>query len=146
MRPMSDVVLRFPPIVNCVARPFEAIPRWKLTWCGFCENILSVIIRENVFTKPPQIEHIYNRDDHISVTCSTYTGDKLFIVSIVLCMFCFEICTPGGRGGDKGGNANFKQNAQNLWPKKYLEPCIHLKFTISLCSWYPALLYNQLSH
>ena len=23
-------------------------------------------------------------------------------------MFCFEICTPEGRGGDKGGSANFK--------------------------------------
>ena len=35
------------------------------------------------------------------------TGDKLFIGSKVLCEFSFEICTPEGRGGEKGGSANF---------------------------------------
>ena len=36
------------------------------------------------------------------------TGVKLFIGSKDQCMFCFEICTPEGRGGEKGGRANFK--------------------------------------
>ena len=36
------------------------------------------------------------------------TGVKLFLGSKVLCMFCFEICTPEGRGGEKGGSTNFK--------------------------------------
>ena len=31
-------------------------------------------------------------------------------------MFCFEICTPEGRGGERGGNANFKS--------KHTEPLV----------------------
>ena len=37
-----------------------------------------------------------------------YTGVKLFIGSKVLCVFCFETCTPEGRGGEEGGSANFE--------------------------------------
>ena len=33
---------------------------------------------------------------------------ELFIGSKVLFQFCFEIFTPEGRGGGKGGSANFK--------------------------------------
>ena len=33
---------------------------------------------------------------------SKYTGVGLILVSKVQCMFCFEICTPEGRGGEKG--------------------------------------------
>ena len=29
-------------------------------------------------------------------------------MSKVLCLFCFEICPPEGRGGEKGGSVNFK--------------------------------------
>ena len=36
------------------------------------------------------------------------TGIKLFIVSKIPCLFCFEICIPEGRGSEKGGNANVK--------------------------------------
>ena len=36
------------------------------------------------------------------------TGVKLFIGSKVGCMFYLEICTTEGRGGGKGGIANFK--------------------------------------
>ena len=36
------------------------------------------------------------------------TRVKLFIGSKVLFVFCSEICTPKGRGGEKGGSANFK--------------------------------------
>ena len=42
------------------------------------------------------------------------TGVRLFIGSQVLCVFCLEICTPGGRGGEKGGSASFKT--------KHIEP------------------------
>ena len=44
----------------------------------------------------------------------TCTGLKLFIGSKVLCVFCFEIGTAEGRGGEKGRNANFKQSMQSL--------------------------------
>ena len=37
-----------------------------------------------------------------------FTGVELIIGSKVLCMLCFEICTPEGRGGEKGGSVNFK--------------------------------------
>ena len=33
---------------------------------------------------------------------------KLIIGSNVRCLFCFAICTPEQRGGEKGGNANFE--------------------------------------
>ena len=35
------------------------------------------------------------------------TGVK-FIGSKVMCVFCFVICTPEGRGGEQGGRTNFK--------------------------------------
>ena len=35
---------------------------------------------------------------------------KLLIGSKVLFLFCLEICTPEGRGGEKRENANFKTN------------------------------------
>ena len=38
---------------------------------------------------------------------SIYIGVKLFIGSKVQCVFCFEICTPEGRRGGRGGSANF---------------------------------------
>ena len=37
-----------------------------------------------------------------------YMGLMLFIGSKVPCLFCFEIFTPEGKGGEKGGSANFK--------------------------------------
>ena len=53
-----------------------------------------------------------------------HTGVKLFIGAKDPCMFCLEICTPEGRGGEKGGSANFKtQYPEPLIQKKYLEPC-----------------------
>ena len=33
---------------------------------------------------------------------------KLYFGSMVPCKFCFEICSPEGRGGEKGGRENFK--------------------------------------
>ena len=33
-------------------------------------------------------------------------------------MFCFEICTPEGRGGEKGGNANFKTKHTEPWTQE----------------------------
>ena len=36
------------------------------------------------------------------------TGVELILGSKVPCLFCFEIYTPEGRGGEKGGNVNFK--------------------------------------
>ena len=36
------------------------------------------------------------------------TGIKSFIASEAQCMFCFEICTPEGKGGENGGSANLK--------------------------------------
>ena len=50
-----------------------------------------------------------------------YTGVKLLIGSKVLCMFYVAFCTPEGRGGGKGGSANFK--TKHTEPKKSLQPC-----------------------
>ena len=36
------------------------------------------------------------------------TGVEIVHGSKVQCLFCFEFCTAEGRGGEKGGNANFK--------------------------------------
>ena len=36
------------------------------------------------------------------------TGIRLFLMSKVQCMSWFEICISEGKGGEKGGNANFK--------------------------------------
>ena len=44
----------------------------------------------------------------IGIKIITVTGVKLIIGSKVPCLFCFEICTPVGRGKEKGGSANFK--------------------------------------
>ena len=41
------------------------------------------------------------------LTVDYLTRVKLFIGSKVLCVFCFGFCTPEGRGGEKGGSANF---------------------------------------
>ena len=43
-------------------------------------------------------------------------GVKLFIGSKVPCMFCVEICTPEGRGGEKEGSGVpiSEQSTQNL--------------------------------
>ena len=38
----------------------------------------------------------------------SYTGVKFFVGPKVQCVFCFEICTPDAREGEKGGSANFK--------------------------------------
>ena len=43
---------------------------------------------------------------HISLQQDVYSGQVIW--SKVLCLFCFEICTPEGRGGEKGGSSNFK--------------------------------------
>ena len=43
----------------------------------------------------------------VSLPLEMYRG-QVIIGPKVLCMFLFEICTPEGRGGEKGGNANFK--------------------------------------
>ena len=45
---------------------------------------------------------------NLALCKSETTGVWLFIGSKVLCVFCFEICTPEVRGGEKGGSANFK--------------------------------------
>ena len=33
---------------------------------------------------------------------------EVFMMSKILCVFCFDICTPWGKGGVKEGSANFK--------------------------------------
>ena len=51
---------------------------------------------------------------------SQYTEVESFIGSKVECMFCFEICTPEGRGGEKVGSANFqKTQNQEITPPLY---------------------------
>ena len=46
------------------------------------------------------------------------TGVKLLIGSKDQCMFHFEICIPEGRGGEKGGSANFKaKHTESLTPE-----------------------------
>ena len=42
------------------------------------------------------------------LTVQLFTPVKYILVWKVLCLFCFEICTTEGRGGEKGGSANFK--------------------------------------
>ena len=42
----------------------------------------------------------------INLSC---TGIEVFIGSKVQCLFCFETCTTEGRGGEKGGSANFQK-------------------------------------
>ena len=42
------------------------------------------------------------------------TGVKLIIASKVLCMFYFEICTPGGEWEKREGVQISKQRTQNL--------------------------------
>ena len=37
-------------------------------------------------------------------------GVKLFMMSKLRCASCFEKCTTEGRGGKKGGSANFKKS------------------------------------
>ena len=48
------------------------------------------------------------RDGRDRLQSRPSTGVELFIGSKVLCMFCFENCIPEGKGGEKGGNVNFK--------------------------------------
>ena len=48
------------------------------------------------------------------LTAGLHTGVKTFLMNKVKCVFCFEICTPEGRGGDKGENDTFKKSTQNL--------------------------------
>ena len=38
--------------------------------------------------------------------------------------FCYEVFTPEGRGGEKGGSANFKTKHTEPLTQKYLDPCI----------------------
>ena len=45
-----------------------------------------------------------------SVLCSATAKLKSFIGSKDQCVFCFEICTPEGRGGEKRESAKFKMN------------------------------------
>ena len=42
----------------------------------------------------------------------------------VLDVICFEICTPEGRGGEKGGIANFKTKHTEPFTQDHLQPCI----------------------
>ena len=56
------------------------------------------------------------------LACSQYTGVKLVYWAMVLCMFCFEICTPKGRGGKQGGNAHFKANLWGFDPRNTFSP------------------------
>ena len=39
---------------------------------------------------------------------ASYTGVEVFMMSKVLCLICFEIYTPEGKGGENGGSANLK--------------------------------------
>ena len=57
-----------------------------------------------------------------------YTGVKLFLRSKVQCLFCFEICTAKGRGGVKGGSANFK--TKHTEPLTQEIPCALNRFSL----------------
>ena len=41
---------------------------------------------------------------------------------LVQCMFCFETCSPEGRGGGKGGNANFKTKHTDPLTSEIISP------------------------
>ena len=41
-------------------------------------------------------------------TLKKLKGVEVFRMSKVLCLFCFQISSLEGRGGEKGGRANFK--------------------------------------
>ena len=51
-----------------------------------------------------------------------HTGVKLFIGAKDPCMFCLEICTPEGRGGEKGGSASFKTKHTEPFIPEYPSP------------------------
>ena len=44
------------------------------------------------------------------------------MMSKVQCLFCFENCTPEGRGGGKGGSANFKTRQTEPFILEYPAP------------------------
>ena len=65
---------------------------------------------------------------HVGVIPSLFTGVELILRSK---LFCFEICTPEGRGGEKGGNANFKmKHTKNFDPRIYSTHVLGNKFYI----------------
>ena len=59
---------------------------------------------------------------------SSCTGVKLFIGSKVPWLFCFEICTPEGRGGEKGGSANFEtKHTEPFIPEYFISVYFRMK-------------------
>ena len=56
-----------------------------------------------------------------------YTG-KNILVWKVLWLFCFEICTPEGRGGEKGGSANFEtKHTEPFIPEYFISVYFRMK-------------------
>ena len=47
-------------------------------------------------------------------------------------MFCFEICTPEGRGGEKGGSENFNIKHPELLTQEIIPPCTCFPLDIRL--------------
>ena len=84
------------------------------TWtCRRKFNTIFILNRPQNCPEMPYGKNTYVPDYRcinfgISLYCKIDTGVKFFIGSKVQCMFCFEICTPEDRGGEKRGSANFK--------------------------------------
>ena len=68
------------------------------------------------------------RPNNLSTMQVQRTGLKLFIGSKVLCMFCVEICTPEGRGGEKDRNANVKTKLTGTLTQVHVACCITSDF------------------
>ena len=63
-----------------------------------------------------------------------YTGVELILGSKVLCLFCFEICTAEGRGGEKGGSdfktkhaEPFTFHPRNNFTPVYISVCKYVR-------------------
>ena len=54
----------------------------------------------------------------------SYTGVELFIRSKVQSLFCYETSTTEGRGGEKGGSANFKIAHRTFDPRNTSTPVL----------------------
>ena len=68
---------------------------------------------------------VLHSDAFLLALLPSCTGVTLFIGSKVLCLFCFEICSPEGSGGEKGRGANFKTTyteplAQEITSRLYI--------------------------
>ena len=69
------------------------------------------------------------KDSHcvIIIVIDKSTGMVLILESKVQCLFCFEICTPGGE--EKGGSANFKMKHTEPLTQEITPPL----YTLSNC-------------